>query len=143
MEVKLSEIIVDTKRVFDAPREKVWAAFEDPERLAKWWGPNGFTNRFSKFEFRPGGSWVYVMVAPNGHEYQNESRFAEVVKPQRLVVEHIVVPFYRNTMTFAERGAKTELSWHAVIQSEGGEKFEAFIREKNEENFDRLAASLI
>ena len=45
----MSEIIVDTKRVFDAPREAVWEAFADPKRLAQWWGPNGFTNKTELF----------------------------------------------------------------------------------------------
>jgi uncharacterized protein YndB with AHSA1/START domain len=140
----MSEIVVDTKRVLDAPRERVWECFADPERLAVWWGPNGFTNEFSRFEFKPGGLWTFVMRGPNGHGYPNESRFVELVRPERIVLEHIVVPFYRNTMTFKDRSGKTELSWHAVFQTadENNEKFKAFIVEKNEENFDRLEACL-
>ena len=139
----MGEIVVDTKRMFDAPREAVWEAFADPRRLAQWWGPNGFTNEFSRFEFRPGGLWVFVMRGPNGHGYPNESRFTELVKPERIVLDHLVAPLYRNTMTFADRSGKTELSWHGVIQTDTpNEKFRSFILEKNEENFDRLASHL-
>ena len=139
----MGEVVVDTKRVFDAPREAVWAAFADPRRLAKWWGPNGFSNEFSRFEFWPGGLWVFVMRGPNGHGYPNESRFTELVKPERIVLDHLVAPIYRNMMTFTERSGKTELSWHGVIQTDApNEKFKNFILEKNEENFDRLAAHL-
>jgi uncharacterized protein YndB with AHSA1/START domain len=42
-------------RVFDAPRELVFAAFTDPKHLAQWWGPDGFTTTTSVFEFKPGG----------------------------------------------------------------------------------------
>ena len=139
----MSEIVVDTKRLFDAPREAVWGAFADPLRLAEWWGPNGFTNEFSRFEFRPGGLWVFVMRAPNGHGYPNESRFTELERPARIVLDHLVAPFYRNTMTFTDRSGKTELSWHGVIQTDTpNEKFKNFILEMNEQNFDRLEACL-
>lgn len=44
-----------TVREFDAPRERVFEAFTDPARLARWWGPKGFTNTFQEFDLRPGG----------------------------------------------------------------------------------------
>ncbi len=45
-----------TTRVFDAPRERVFRAWTDPDHLAKWWGPKGFTNTFQEFDMRPGGA---------------------------------------------------------------------------------------
>ena len=42
-------------RVFDAPRDLVWKAFTEPERMQHWWGPKGFTNTFHEFDLRPGG----------------------------------------------------------------------------------------
>ncbi|MBI3597425.1 MAG: SRPBCC domain-containing protein [Nitrospirae bacterium] len=42
-------------RTFDAPRDLVWKAFTDPERMKHWWGPKGFTVRVAKMDFRPGG----------------------------------------------------------------------------------------
>ena len=57
---------VSTGRVLSASPRKVFAAFEQPDQLARWWGPEGFTNTFERFEFEPGGRWVFVMHGPNG-----------------------------------------------------------------------------
>jgi uncharacterized protein YndB with AHSA1/START domain len=43
----------------------VFAAFEQPDQLARWWGPKDFTKTFGQFEFKPGGRWVFVMRGPN------------------------------------------------------------------------------
>jgi uncharacterized protein YndB with AHSA1/START domain len=48
-----SELEIVATRLIDAPRERVFAAFADAARLARWWGPKGFTNTFDEFELRP------------------------------------------------------------------------------------------
>jgi uncharacterized protein YndB with AHSA1/START domain len=53
-------------REFDALRDLVFAAWTDPERLALWRGPNGFTTTTMSFELRPGGIWRFVMHGPDG-----------------------------------------------------------------------------
>ena len=75
-------------RVFDAPRALVWQAFTDPERLAHWWGPRGFTTRTQRMNVRPGGDWRFVMIGPDGHEYQNLINYLEVEAPARLRYRH-------------------------------------------------------
>ena len=72
---------IASTRVFDAPRERVFRAFSDPQVLARWWGPDGFTSTFQEFDFRPGGAWRFVMQGPDGADYRNESEFIEVVSP--------------------------------------------------------------
>ncbi len=57
--------IVST-RLVGAARELVFKAFTDPDHLAHWWGPNGFTNTFHEFDLRPGGTWRFVMHGPAG-----------------------------------------------------------------------------
>jgi uncharacterized protein YndB with AHSA1/START domain len=42
-------------RLIDAPRERLFRAFAQPEHLAKWWGPDGFSNTFDTFDLRVGG----------------------------------------------------------------------------------------
>ena len=80
--------IVST-RVFAAPRGLVFEAFSNPDHLKHWWGPKGFTNTFSEFDLRPGGAWRFVMHGPDGVDYQNASDFVEVVKPERIVFQHL------------------------------------------------------
>ena len=48
------------ERTFDAPREKVWAAFMDPEIVPRWWGKRGTTTIVEEMDVRPGGKWRYV-----------------------------------------------------------------------------------
>ena len=71
-------------RVFDAPRELVFDAWTDPEHVAQWWGPNGFTNTIHEMDVRPGGVWRFVMHGPDGVDYNNKIVYIEVVKPERL-----------------------------------------------------------
>src|SRR5205085_7558434 len=73
-------------RVFDAPRDLVWKAFSDPERMKAWWGPKGFTVIASKMDFRPGGTYHYGMKSPTGAPMWGKFRYREIVPPQRMVL---------------------------------------------------------
>src|SRR5580765_2529795 len=96
-----------TTRVLDAPRERVFRAFSEAEHLAQWWGPQGFTNTFHEFDLRAGASWRYVMHGPNGADYPNESVGVEVVKPERIVLEHVSGPRFRLTITLTAEAGRT------------------------------------
>lgn len=129
-----------SSRVFKAPRERVFRMFRDPARLARWWGPKGFTNTFHHFDLRPGGTWRFVMHGPDGKDYENEKHFIEVVEPERVVFDHPgPMHVFRMTMEFREAAAGTELVWKMAFQSDGkNPNLKAFIAKANEENFDRL-----
>ena len=132
-------------RLIDAPREQVFAAIADPTRLARWWGPNGFTSMFETFEFQPGGMWRLVLQGPDGSHYPNENRFAEVVAPERVVIEHLGTPHhFLLTITLAAQGARTQLGWRQVFDSaEEKQRVAAFVAPANEQNLDRLAAEVL
>ena len=110
-------------RVFDAPRDLVFAAFTDPKHLAQWWGPDGFTTTTHSFDFRPGGVWRFVMHGPDGRDYQNRVTYDEIVPPERLVYRHTggdeVEPVqFTQTLTFEDLGnGKTRLIWHGRFPS--------------------------
>jgi uncharacterized protein YndB with AHSA1/START domain len=72
-------------RVLEAPRELVWKAFTEPERMAQWWGPKGFTVIASKMDLRPGGTYHYGMKAPDGSAMWGKMAFREITPPQRMV----------------------------------------------------------
>lgn len=74
-------------REFDAPRDVVWRAWTDPDEAAHWWHPRGLeTPRESvEIDLRPGGSYRYTMIAPDGSAYPTGGRYREVVEPERLV----------------------------------------------------------
>ena len=54
------------ERIFDAPRELVWKAFTEPERMRQWWGPKGFTVIASTMDLRLGGTYHYGLRGPDG-----------------------------------------------------------------------------
>lgn len=140
----MSDRELNTTRTFDAPRERVFRAFSDPVQLARWWGPNGFTDTVHEFDLRPGGVWRHTMHGPNGTDYHNESVFVEVVEPDRVVFDHIEpIHRFRMAMTFAEHAGKTTLTWRMVFDTvEECAKVKGFVIPANEQNFDRLAAHL-
>ena len=73
-----------TERVFDAPREKVWRAYSEPELLAQWWG-RGNKLVIEKFEFERGGHWRFVEHSAEGvHGF--EGRFREITPIERIVM---------------------------------------------------------
>ena len=134
-----------TTRIFDASRGTVFHAFENPQILAQWWGPNGFRSTIREFDLRPRGAWRLVMHGPDGTDYDNVSEFVEIVKPERIVFDHLSrVHRFRMTMIYAEEGAgKTRLTWRMTFESSAeSEKLRTFIASANEQNFDRLAGLL-
>lgn len=134
---------VRTERLFSADPRTVFAAFEQPDRLARWWGPSGFTNTFEQFEFRAGGRWVFVMHGPNGASYPNESVFREIERDTRIVIEHVVKPWYTLTVTLTDRGEQTHLAWVQEFESpEMAAKMRRISEPANEQNLDRLQSLL-
>jgi uncharacterized protein YndB with AHSA1/START domain len=134
---------VQVERLFSADPRTIFAAFEQPDRLARWWGPSGFTNTFDQFEFRPGGRWVFVMHGPNGASYPNESVFREIEPDARIVIEHVVKPWFRLTVTLTPRGGQTHLAWVQEFESpEMAAKMRRLSETANEQNLDRLQALL-
>ena len=81
-------------REIPASPDVVFAAFQDPARLARWWGPAGFTNTFHTFEFRPEGAWLFTMHGPNGTDYPNESQFLEIVPNSMVRIKHVNLPHF-------------------------------------------------
>ncbi|MCA9293432.1 MAG: SRPBCC family protein [Phycisphaerales bacterium] len=131
-------------RDIPAPPEQVFAAIRDPERLARWWGPEGFTNTFAVCEFTPGGRWIFTMHGPNGRSYPNESTFVEIDPPSKVVIDHTCEPKYRLTIEVAATGAGTTVSWTQTFNNaETGKRLEAIVAPANEQNLDRLTAEVL
>lgn len=134
---------VRTEREFSACPREVFAAFEQPERLARWWGPAGFTNTFQQFDFRPGGRWIFTMHGPNGADYANESVFRGILPETRIVIEHVVKPWYLLTATLTARGDRTHLAWVQEFESsEVARRIRPLVEPANEQVLDRLQALL-
>ena len=104
-------------RVLNAPLELAWEVWTNPEHIAQWWGPNGFTNTINKMDIQPGGEWDLVMHGPDGTDYKNKSVFKEVNKYKKIVYEHISGPKFLATIEFEAQGDKTAIKWHMLFES--------------------------
>ncbi len=106
---------IKMSRLLNAPIELVWKVWTEPEHIAQWWGPNGFTNTIDIMDVKPGGVWKFVMHGPDGTNYNNKSVFKEIVKHQRIVFKH-TNPDFTTIVTFKAEGKKTMLNWQMVFE---------------------------
>jgi uncharacterized protein YndB with AHSA1/START domain len=104
-------------RLFAAPRALVFKAWTEPEHLARWWGPQGFTLVSCTTDVRPGGVWVRHMRSPEGTMHIKRGVYREIVAPARLVFTYAdedadgrLGPETLVTVTFEEVGATTRLT---------------------------------
>lgn len=138
------EIVI--ARILNAPRELVFKVWTEPEHIAKWWGPNGFTNTIFKMDVAPGGEWDLIMHGPDGTDYKNKSVFVEVVKPERIVYDHVSGPKFRATAKFEDIGeGKTRITWQMLFDTR--EDLEHVVKvfkadEGLKQNVDKLAKYL-
>jgi uncharacterized protein YndB with AHSA1/START domain len=146
-------------RTFDAPRELVWQAWTEPERVMRWWGPKDFTSPACQIDLRVGGKYLFCMRSPDGQDYWSTGIYHEIEPMQRIVYtdsfadEHgnVVPPThygmpdmgateFRVTVTFEARGDQTVMT----LRHEGlpaGEMRDQAAAGWNE-SFDKLEASL-
>ena len=130
----LEEFVIS--RVFDAPRELVWKAFTEPQRMKEWWGPKGVTITKSEMDLRPGGSYHYAMRTPDGNTMWGKFVYREITPPSRMVLvssfsdetggvtRHPMAPTWPlemlSTFSFEEEGGKTRFTvrWSPLNASE-------------------------
>lgn len=113
-------------RLLDAPRELVFRAWTEPERLGQWMSPQGMTTIANRMELRPGGTYHYGLRTPDGHEMWGKWTFREIVVPEKIVfvqtfsdaqggiTRHPMNTGWPlqtlSTITFAAEGNKTRLA---------------------------------
>jgi len=100
------------ERVIQAPRSAVWAAWVNPETLPKWWGPDGFSCRTKRIDLRPGGEWVFDMIAPDGTVFPNHHLYHEVRSEERIGY----------TLLWGENGPKHADAWACFEDRDGATK---------------------
>ncbi|MDL4770596.1 MULTISPECIES: SRPBCC domain-containing protein [Thermomonosporaceae] len=139
------------ERVFDAPRELVWAAMTSPEHIPNWWGPHGNHADVQEMDVRPGGKWR--IGPPQGTEgVAFGGEFLQVVRPERFVRTSSPDmpgmdgggPPAVETVTLEDLGGKTKMVYQGRFPSEDVLEF-ALAQGMTKgvlEQFDRLAALL-
>ena len=132
-----------TSRLLPAAPSAVFAAFADPARLARWWGPNGFSNTFERFDFRPGGTWTFAMHGPDGQTYPNECVFSTLIDNEKIGIIHQGHPQFELTITLQGVEGGTLVGWEQVFQDEAvATAMRHIVEPANEQNLDKWAQAL-
>lgn len=112
------EIVVT--RLFNAPRDLVFAAFTEREHVEQWWVPSGTTTH--EFSGRPGGVWRYSMPGHEGEVYPFRIQFIAIDRPTRLVydfatdAEGAPEPV-RTSVSFDEENGRTRVTLRLMFAS--------------------------
>ena len=116
-----------TRRTVDAPRALVFEAFTKPEHLRRWMGPRNLTMVVCDSDFRVGGSYRFVLRAPNGQEAGFRGTFMEIVPPERIVRTFVFEPYPDaeavETLQLDERNGQTTITTttvHKTVESRDG-----------------------
>lgn len=112
---------IHVERVFEAPRERVFAAYTDPELIPRWWGPRGTTAVVDEMDARTGGKWRFAIRNSDGSETGFRGVFREVSPPERIVQTfeweglpgHVSV----DTATFEDLGDRTRVVTTSIFHT--------------------------
>jgi len=142
-----SEREIVAERIFDAPRERVFAAYTDSKLIPEWWGPRGVTTTIDKMDPRPGGEWRFVCRDPEG-ETAFRGAYREISPPERIsesfewegMLGHVLV----ESADFEDLGGRTKVTttllFHATEERDG--MLSSGMESGMSESHDRLAELL-
>jgi uncharacterized protein YndB with AHSA1/START domain len=118
---------IRVERVFDAPRDRVFAVYTDPELIPEWWGPRGTTTVVDRMDVKAGGDWRFVIRTADGSEEGFRGTYREITPPERIVQTfewegmpgHVSV----ETATFEDLGDRTKVTatslFHTTEERDG------------------------
>jgi uncharacterized protein YndB with AHSA1/START domain len=118
---------IHIERVFDAPRDRVFAVYTDPQLIPEWWGPRDTITVVDRMDVRPGGGWRFVIRGSDGSENAFRGTYREITPPERIVQTfewegmpgHVSV----ETATFEDLGDRTKVIttslFHTVEERDG------------------------
>lgn len=139
-----TDLEILSERIFDAPRERVFAAWTDAELIPKWWGLRSTETIVDQLDLRVGGAWRFVERMEDGTEIGFRGSYREVVPPERLVYSfewegmpgHVSV----DILTFEDLDGRTKLTartlFHTVEDRDG--MIESGMEKGMNETFDQL-----
>ena len=143
------EIVIE--RIFNAPREKVWDAWTNPELVKQWWGPEHFYAPSIKVDFRVGGKYIYAMHGPAGTEFDRDmysaGEYIEIVPMDRLVVTDYFSDEKGNKMSAQEQGLPEGMPAEMTVTvtfedaEDGKTKLSIIYHPKSQEQYDAMIKS--
>ncbi len=112
---------IHIERVFDAPRDRVFAVYTDPQLIPEWWGPRGTTTIVDEMDVRTGGRWRFVTRGSDGSESAFRGAYREVTPPERIVQTFEWEPMAGHvsveTATFEDLGDRTKVTTTSIFHT--------------------------
>ena len=115
-----TEPILQTVRIIDAPRRRVFEAFSEEEHITQWWGPRGFSNRDTQWNFKVGGQWIFTMHHDEHGDFPNVVTFTEIVEDELIAFDHgedLNSVLFKSRIAFEDEGDKTRLTMTMTFPS--------------------------
>ncbi|KAA0700569.1 polyketide cyclase [Neorhizobium sp. P12A] len=118
-----AKYVLEVIREFDAPCEKIFRAWTEPELLKQWFTPRPWTVSLAELDLRPGGASLVVMRGPNGEEFPNRGVYLEIIPNEKIVVTDAYVsawvpsekPFMTAIVLLEDiGGGRTRYTWQAL-----------------------------
>ena len=141
--------MIITTRILNAPRELVFKVLTDPNHIAEFWGPNGFTNIIQSIDVREGGEWLFTMVGPDGTAYPNRVIYRKIVPPSLLSFDHDGGEgsppdhAFKNEIELFEEGKSTRIEMRLMVKTIAQrDGLLGYAPEGGRQNLDRLSAHL-
>jgi uncharacterized protein YndB with AHSA1/START domain len=135
---------IHVERIFDAPRDRVFAAYTDPELIPQWWGPRRTTTIVEEMDPRTGGAWRFLMRDSDGSEIVFRGVYREVTAPERIVqtFEWDGMPGYVSvdSAAFEDLGDRTRIVTTSIFYTpeERDGMIESGMETGMNETYDRL-----
>jgi len=128
MTVLMNEHAVALTRVFEAPRELVFACWTRAEHLVHWFGPKGYTIHSCETDPRPGGMFKLCMRGPGGADHWVRGQFTKMNSPEHLIItcaadDHNGVERLHEVIdvTFTESQGRTTVRINAIARGPSDE----------------------
>jgi uncharacterized protein YndB with AHSA1/START domain len=128
------------ERIFDAPRDLVFAIYTDPTLIPEWWGRRGSSTVVDTMDVRPGGGFRFVIADADGNETAFRGTYREVTPPERIVQTfewegmpgHVSV----ETATFEDLGDQTKVTIVSIFHT--GEERDGWLNSGMEAGMNEL-----
>jgi uncharacterized protein YndB with AHSA1/START domain len=127
-EANLAAKTIHVVREFNAPIEKVWKAWTDPDLLENWWGPKPWVAKTKSMDFTVGGTWLYAMEGPEGQQHWSCVKFTGIEKGSRFLADSVFCDQDGNTVPgtpsghwdnkFIAAGDRTKVVVHLTFDDE-------------------------
>jgi len=112
---------IHIERIFEAPRDRVFAVYTDPELIPEWWGPRGTTTEVVQMDARTGGDWRFIAHNSDGSQTGFRGTYREVSPPERIVqtFEWDGMPGYVSveTAVFEDLGDRTKVTTTSIFHT--------------------------